>query len=140
MVAEEITQDAFLAAHLSWERIGRYDMPEAWVRRVATNRCISAGRRAITEARLLTRMKRERTPEPSLEEPDAELWAHVRSLPRRQAQVVALTYLEDRSVDDVAEILGCGPETVRTHLRRARAALAHTLMPQRPSTEEDDHA
>jgi RNA polymerase sigma-70 factor (ECF subfamily) len=51
----------------------------------------------------------------------------VRRLPRRQRQVIALTLLEDRSISETAEILGCGEETVRTHLRRGRRALAATL-------------
>ena len=32
--AEELAQDAFLAAHRAWGRIGGYDDPGAWVRRV----------------------------------------------------------------------------------------------------------
>ena len=33
--AEDIAQDAFVAAHRQWGRIGGYDDPGAWVRRVA---------------------------------------------------------------------------------------------------------
>jgi hypothetical protein len=33
--AEDATQEAFLRAHRQWERVGRYDQPGAWVRRVA---------------------------------------------------------------------------------------------------------
>ncbi len=51
----------------------------------------------------------------------------VRRLPRRQREVIALTLLEDRSIAETAAILGCGEETVRTHLRRGRQALAVTL-------------
>lgn len=64
---------------------------------------------------------------------DEEFWAAVRALPTRQAQVVALHYLEDRSVDDVAAVLGCAPATVKVHLHRARTTLATTLAP----TQED---
>ncbi|MDP9219733.1 MAG: ECF-type sigma factor, partial [Actinomycetota bacterium] len=48
----------------------------------------------------------------------------VRSLPRRQAQVVALFYLYDLSVADVAATLELSEGSVKTHLSRARAALA----------------
>src|SRR3954467_14502477 len=39
-VAEEMAQEAFLAAYRRWNRISRYDEPGAWVRRVVTHRCV----------------------------------------------------------------------------------------------------
>ena len=54
-------------------------------------------------------------------------WAAVRTLPRRQQAVVALHYLEDRSVADVAQVLGIAEGTVKAHLHKARAALADRL-------------
>ena len=50
----------------------------------------------------------------------AHFWAEVRRLPRRQAQTLALFYLEDRSVTETAEILGCSESTAREHLMRGR--------------------
>lgn len=126
-VAEEIVQDAFVAAHRRWDQVAVYDRPGAWLRRVVTNRCISATRRGATEVRLVARLRRQRPPEPALAAPDRELWEAVRALPGRQAQVVALVFVEDRSVAEVAEVLGCGEATVRTHLRRGRLALARRL-------------
>ena len=38
--AEDLTQDAFLAALNNSGRIGGYDRPELWVRRVVTNRSV----------------------------------------------------------------------------------------------------
>jgi RNA polymerase sigma-70 factor (ECF subfamily) len=51
----------------------------------------------------------------------------VRRLPKRQAQAVALHYLEDRSVEDIAAILECSTGTVKQHLHRARRRLAALL-------------
>ena len=36
-VAEELAQEAMLRAHQRWSRVGGYDIPAAWVRRVALN-------------------------------------------------------------------------------------------------------
>jgi RNA polymerase sigma-70 factor (ECF subfamily) len=58
---------------------------------------------------------------------DPAFWAAVRALPERQAACVALHYLEDRSVADIAEVLGCRAATVKVHLHRGRTALARTL-------------
>ena len=58
---------------------------------------------------------------------EPEFWAAVRSLPRRQAQVVALFYLEDRAIADVAAILDMSPGTVKRHLHDGRRKLARRL-------------
>ncbi len=125
--AEELAQEGFLAAHRRWAKVSGYDDPGGWVRRVVTNRCISSGRRHVTQLRLIARLSGERPRQPELSDDAEELWAEVRGLPKRQAQVLALVFLEDRSVADVARILGCGEETVRTHLRRGRSTLADRL-------------
>jgi RNA polymerase sigma-70 factor (ECF subfamily) len=50
-----------------------------------------------------------------------------RGTPKRQAQVTALTYIEQLTVAEIAAVLACEENTVRTHLRRARVALAERL-------------
>ena len=57
-VAEELAQDAFVAAYRRWSRVSRYDDPAGWVRRVVTNRCISSGRRYVAELRSVARLTR----------------------------------------------------------------------------------
>ena len=52
---------------------------------------------------------------------DLDLRRAVVGLPRRQQVAVTLFYLEDRPVDEVADLLGCSPSTVRVHLHRAQA-------------------
>lgn len=126
-VAEELAQEGFLAAHRRWGSVSGFEDMAGWVRRVVTNRCVSVARRRSTEVRLLARLRQERPSEPAVGGAGLDLWSMVRDLPRRQAQVVALSFLEDRSVRDIAEILGCGEESVRTHLRRGRSTLAGRL-------------
>jgi len=132
--AEDLAQEAFLVAHRDWGRVGTYDQPEVWVRRVVANLSVSAFRRRVVEAKTLARMALGYTPAlPELSADDAEFWGAVRSLPRRQAQVIALHYLEDRPVSEIAEILGTAEGTVKKHLYDARRALASRL-----ELEEDD--
>ncbi len=121
--AEDIAQDAFLRAHRDWERVGRFDNPEGWVRRVATNLAMSRFRRVRAETKAILRIgvadtATEMSPEA------AEFWAEVRRLPTRQAQAIALHYVEDRSVDEIAGALGISAASVKTHLQRARNSLA----------------
>jgi RNA polymerase sigma-70 factor, ECF subfamily len=125
-LAEELVQDTFVAAQRNWSKIQKYDNAPTWLRRVLLNRCVSRHRRAGTEARLLLRLRNEReVVSPS--STDDVLWSHVRSLPTNQRRSVALFYIDDLPVSEIAEILGCGEETIRTHLRRARATLATLL-------------
>lgn len=126
-VAEELAQDAFVACHRRWDTVSNYDDPVAWLRRVAVNRCVSSGRRHVTELRLLSRLHRERLPEPDIASGSERLWSIVRGLPKRQAQTLALAFLDDLAVAEIAVVLGIGEESVRTHLRRGRAAVAAKL-------------
>jgi len=127
-VAEELAQDAFLVTHKNWERVSAYDAPAAFVRRVTANMAVSFARRLAAEARALARLA-ARSPKWSapLEPPDADFWRTVRSLPRRQAQVLTLRYLEDLPDDEIAQILGCSEATVRVQLHNGRLALAGRL-------------
>jgi RNA polymerase sigma factor (sigma-70 family) len=126
-LAEELAQDTFLACLRRWDEVSGYDDPTGWVRRVLTNRCISSGRRHLTELRLLVKLGRERPASPTLSEPADRLWVAVRQLPKRQAQVLALAFVEDLDVHQIAATLAIGEESVRTHLRRGRAAIAARL-------------
>jgi RNA polymerase sigma-70 factor, ECF subfamily len=127
-IAEEVTQEAFLRA------LGRLDElhnPEGWVRQVAVNLARSRLRRLGAEVRALGRLgARPVAPPADSGQLPVELdrfWSEVRALPRRQAQALALHYLEDRSVRDVAALMGCSEGTAKALLYQARQRLAGRL-------------
>lgn len=126
-VAEELAQEAFVAAHGRWRRVAGFDRPDLWVRRVVINRSISFRRKQASERRALRRVSERRADEAEPVLADEEVWHALRSLSSRQAQVLALVYVEDRPIAEVATILELGEETVRTHLKRGRSALAAKL-------------
>ena len=126
-LAEDLCQDALTEAHRKWHKINGYDDPGAWVRRVMVNKSRSRFRKLASEAKALTRLGAQ-PPEVVLpSERSAEVLEAVRALPARQSQAIALRYWEDRSIEEIASILGCGTETVKTHLKRGRASLAERL-------------
>lgn len=131
--AEDLTQEAFSAAFRNWSKVAGYDEPLAFVRRVVMNRSVSRWRKLGNEARALARLGAR----PPAQEPgpafDEEFWTAVRSLPRRQAQVVTLFYVDDMSVEQIADVLDLVQGTVKTSLFRARQALAERLGAQHDS-------
>ncbi len=131
-VAEDTAQDAFTAAFRNWPSIAAYDSPAAWVRRVTCNRAASILRRRVREAKALIQLAGRTQTSGELEEDDEAFWQAVRRLPPRQAQAVALHYLEDYSVRKISEVLDCSESTVKTHLSRARAAVARHLRLEDP--------
>jgi RNA polymerase sigma-70 factor (sigma-E family) len=126
-LAEEIAQDAFIAAMRHWQKIAGYDQPAAWLRRVVVNRATSVLRRGLVEVRALPRLRVEAADVPEISPGTDEVWTAVRRLPRRQAQAVALFYLEDLSLEQIGEVLDCSPGTVKAHLHRARVKLGTVL-------------
>jgi RNA polymerase sigma-70 factor (ECF subfamily) len=123
--AEDIAQDALVAA---WKRWRELEQPLAWTRRVVANLAVSAIRRRIVEGRAMVRLAGRRgEPIAELPEPDTEFWAAVRALPTRQRQMLALYYLGDCSVGEIAGTLGCAEGTVRATLHKGRLALARRL-------------
>lgn len=125
--AEDLAQDAFAAAHRDWDRIGCYDNPAAFVRRAVANRSVSVFRRKAAERHALARMRETPREQPTFSAETDQVWAEVRSLPRRQAQTVALVYLYGLSLTEVGEVLGFSTGTAKTHWRRARQRLARRL-------------
>jgi RNA polymerase sigma-70 factor (ECF subfamily) len=129
-IAEELAQEAFVSAHARWPELHGFDRPDLWVRRVVINRSISYRRREATERRALEHIGDRRSDASDAADPvlaDEELWAAMRELSPRQAEALALFYVEDQPLSEVAKILGLGEETVKTHLKRGRAALAARL-------------
>lgn len=123
--AEDIAQEAFWAAFKKWDDL---ENPERWLWKVIANRSRSVLRRRYLEARLLPHAGPEPQPGHAEKLPGLdEFWDMVRTLPKRQAQVVALVYVEELSSVEAAEILGCSEATVRVHLHRAKKRLAERL-------------
>ena len=123
---DDAAQEAMLAAYRRWDEVALLDSPAAWVRRVCANKATSVLRRRSAEGRAVLRLagrREEVAPEPVA----SDFWAEVRRLPRRQAQAVALFYVCDLDVAGTAATLGLSEGSVKTHLSRARHALAERL-------------
>lgn len=129
--AEEVTQDVFLQV---WRALSKYDgraAPSTWLYAIARNACLSALRAAAYRRTSPI----ENVPEPAAENAAAEETLDIRHfvarLPDVQRDVVTLFYLQDRSLKDVALGLDLPEGTVKSHLHRARLALAGMMRVRR---------
>ena len=127
--AEEIAQDAFVQLLRHWAKVGQYESPSAWLRRVAIRLAVKEARR--DQRRLVLTRRDHETPRPAVTggpvEVDEELVAAIRTLSPQQRSVVVLFYYEDRPMNQIAEILGCTPATGWVHLHKARKRLGALL-------------
>lgn len=121
--AEDVAAEALARLYVRRARLFDEADVGAWVVRVATNLAIDYLRRQ--HRRGLTRPV---STDPS-EVSDRRLVVAqaVARLPRRQRQVVALRYFADMPDREIANTLDMNIATVRTHLQRARQALARSL-------------
>ncbi|MET8089517.1 sigma-70 family RNA polymerase sigma factor [Micromonospora sp. NPDC005220] len=124
--AQEAVQEAFTRALAAPGRLARLDNPEAWLRRVAVNVARSRHRRR----RVLDGLLRRIGPPPEVADRSPEhlaLLAALRGLPEGQRHALALHYLVDLPIGEVAATLGVSPGTVKSRLSRGRQALATLL-------------
>ena len=125
-VADDVAQEAMLAAYRRWSHVGYLEHPETWVRRACSNLAVSQYRRRLVELRAVARLAGRPQPRP-LEPPDDAFWTAVRGLPKRQSQAAALRYLYELDVADIARTLEITEGSVKQHLSRARARLVREL-------------
>ena len=121
--AEDVAQEAFIAAVGALDRFDRSRPFGPWLHRIAVNRAIDHARTRAARRELGA----EGLPEPGV--PPAEpggadrVAALVAALPPEQRAVVALRYLLDYTPGEIAELLELPRGTVNSRLRRGLDAL-----------------
>ncbi len=121
-VAADAVQEAFVRLVASWNRLSKYDDPAGWVRRVAVNQILDHKRYLLRRARAIVCMKTE-AGDASQSFSEWSIPAEVKGLPTKQRVAVALYYVADLSVSEIARIMGISDGSVNQHLFRARRAL-----------------
>ena len=130
--AEEVSQDVLLRVWKGLPGFRAESSISTWIYSITRNAC-------------LTVLKRRSDPPISLDSPEAlravdkragadwatkETWKAqelLRRVPAKYRTVVALFYMQEKSYDEVSEMLGLPVGTVKTYLFRARVILAKAL-------------
>ncbi|WP_305782876.1 SigE family RNA polymerase sigma factor [Symbioplanes lichenis] len=128
--AQDLVQEAYARAWQRWRRLAAYDDPEAWLRLVV-NRLSSDRWRRIGVRRAREAAAAPLPPVGPPSENTVLLVRAMRELPADQRRALALHYLLDRSVADIARELGAAEGTVKSWLSRGRTTLAAALLTDR---------
>lgn len=123
--AEDLVQEAFVRASASGSRFLRVDNPEAWLRRTAINLHRNRWRKLRNFARIRPQLE-TRSDLPGLDQHLIVIDA-LRRLPELQREALALHYLADMPVQEIASTLRVPEGTVKSRLMRGREALAAEL-------------
>ncbi|GAA2671538.1 SigE family RNA polymerase sigma factor [Actinoplanes palleronii] len=124
--AQDLVQEAYARAWQRRRRLAGYDDPEAWLRLVVNR--LSADRwRRLGIRRARAAAEPPPTPVAAPSEDVVLLVRAMRELPDKQRRALALHYLLDRSIAEIAVETGASLGTVKSWLSRGRAALAVSL-------------
>lgn len=130
--AEDAVQDAFAALFKNWRTMREPDAAEAYLRSAVLNRCRSWVRRQVTQrsARplVLVRTLHESAEDVTVRRDEVgSLVALLRTLPRRQREVLACRYALELSVTETARLLAISEGAVKTHTHRGLQGLQQRI-------------
>ena len=124
--ALDVAQEACARALDRWKRIGGRDYTTAWVIRVASNLSIGIWRKRQTAQKVNPQDLMKSMKEPSAVD-RVDLHRALKTLSKRQREVVLLRYVADLPEQAVAATLNCSAGTVKQHASRGLAALRRQL-------------
>ena len=151
--ADDVTQEVFMRAFVSWNELYDHENLAPWLYRIATNLCVDQLRRRkrISWWPLMRRSPDQQF-EHSIEEeasylpldtggiPEVFERDHIRlalaKLPEDYAVVLVLNAAQGLSYQDIATIIGISPNAAATRISRAKRMFAEHY--QRLSEEERD--
>jgi RNA polymerase sigma-70 factor (ECF subfamily) len=133
--AYDLTQEAFLRSYAALPSFNTSLRFAPWLYRIATNLCInflqsSRVRKGGADPDLALQMPdRGKQPDSLYEEKEQRQRIHqaILSLPAKYRAVVVLRHMQDKTYEEIANVLELPLNTVRTHLFRARELLRRRL-------------
>lgn len=126
-LAEDVLQRALTRLYLAWPRARKMNV-DAYLRRILINALIDEKRRPAVRRETVQEHIPEHAPpdqfSPTL---DPELIAGLRELPPRMRAAVVLRHVEDLTVEETADALGCSTGNVKSQTSRGLDKLREQL-------------
>lgn len=137
-LAQDLVQDTLVRAYVRWTRVADADRPDLYLRKMVINAYLS-WRRRWYQRTVRTVADPAGGPHAVVADPAgrvadrAQLSDLLGQLGRQQRAAIVLRFYEDRDDEEIAQVLGCAPVTVRSHISRGLATLRLRIR-----TEQDD--
>jgi RNA polymerase sigma-70 factor (sigma-E family) len=127
--ASDITQEALMRVYVAWPRLERKACGAAYARRAVMSVVVDQSRkRSSTEVPAIAVEAASSARDLAGEIADRQAVMHALArLPQRRRACVVLRYLEDLSVEEVADLLGIDEGTVKSQTWRGLASLRRML-------------
>jgi RNA polymerase sigma factor (sigma-70 family) len=123
--AEDAVQETLVKAWKSWRSLSDLNQSSRWMTKVCVNHCISR-RRSLISRGWFWRSEPPENAQQFKPEIGSEMLDFDRAylhLSVNQRTALTLNYRYGYSIEECAELMGCRPGTVRSHLGRALATL-----------------
>jgi RNA polymerase sigma-70 factor (ECF subfamily) len=147
--AEDVAQTVFVKAFERFDSIGDSPAVAGWLKTVTTNLCLNHLARYRSRWRLFSELTRDDPsatpfeahlvgdpgPAAGLEEADehARLERALRQLPDHQRVPLVLFHFDEKSYQEIADLLGVSLGKIKTDIHRGREALRLELAPDHAS-------
>jgi RNA polymerase sigma-70 factor (ECF subfamily) len=139
---DDLTQEAFIKAFSSLRNFNEEFAFSTWLYKIATNNCIDHIRKKKLQMYSIDKPIESRDSDFTFELPDdsseadqglitdqraAMLRAAIRELPEKYRRVIHLRHVEEKSYEEIADLLDLPIGTVKAHIFRARELLYKQL-------------
>jgi RNA polymerase sigma-70 factor (sigma-E family) len=128
--AEELVQSALVRVALRWPFVRDKDNPDGYVKRAIVHGQINRWRRVGRHERVTAQL-----PDVAVSDEASVFADHdavrraLAALPPRQRAVLVLRYLDDRTEQETASLLGCSVGTVKSQTHKGLAKLREIVEP-----------
>ena len=132
-LAADASQDAFVKVYRNLGRFKGEASLSTWLYRIVKNACYDLLKKRRPERLEENQERQLASPEPGPEEEALRDWEHrqlreaVAALPENQRLVVNLYYFQQQSYEEIAAVMQQPLGTIKSHLHRAKTALADVL-------------
>ncbi|MCC6489591.1 MAG: RNA polymerase sigma factor [Candidatus Hydrogenedentes bacterium] len=123
--AEDVVQEVFVRTYAERSKHREVTAVVPYLYRMTANACMDALRKRKRSKGLLSRFAGERPSSPlenglglyAASEELQRIESFLRRLPKRQAEVIRLRVFDELRISEIAEVVGCRPNTVSSRLR-----------------------
>ena len=134
--AADVQQETFVRAWRSLDKFRRESSVATWLHRICVNLCLSRRRKRdwkanveLEEAALPSEDSHDPAKQAERRETTATVKKVVAGMPGHYRVLIVLRELEERSFEEIAEVLGCSVASARTRASKARKMLRERMRP-----------